>query len=369
MDDKNLVEEIKKELVDSSIKKIDEAIEKKLADIQSKMVFGKNTKDSEIEEKQKAVEYIKAKYFNDTLKLKTLSPNTSGYGQELVPTYLANEIIRVAGEYGVVRRLSRLWPMNLRQDIATMGSVIAQRKTPTGSAYVSTPTTGKAVSLVAETIASIIPFSAMYLKEPNFNIVSLLAELAGEAIAKKEDEWGLLGDTTGEGIFKNNSVPSVVLGTGKTHYSDITADNLLEAVSLLKGTARKNARWVMSWSVFNAIRGLKDTNGRYIVQAPSEGAPATIWNFPVEFSDVMPETSETNQADKYFIVLGDFRYMVLGQTKGLEMDISKEATINDGTNNIHLFQDDLVAVRFTEYIDIEIAEPSKAFVKIKTAAS
>lgn len=371
MEDKQvekIFDEIKEELTKRVMEKLNTEIDKKIADINAKMSIPQ--KNSLAEEQQKAIEYIKAKYLGDHTKTKVLSPGQSGAGGELVPTYLSSEILRLAGEYGVVRANARLWPIGGSQNIATVGEVYAQRTTLTGTVYATDPVTGTAVALSPEKITGIVAFSKSYLINPTIDVLSLLTSLAGEAISKKEDQWGLVGDANNEGILKGANVSEVVLPTGKTKYSDVTADDLLSAVSLLKGIARKRAKWAMSWSVFNALRGLKDEQGRYIVQEPVGNMPATIWGYPVLFSDVMPEVSESNQAGKPFIALGDFNYMILGQLQGLEMDISREATVKTGSSTfVSAFQDDLVLVKFTEFVDIKVSMPDKAFVRIKTASS
>lgn len=367
-ENKQVLQEIIADLKKGITGEVLSSVEKKLAEWKAKN--GLNTTSMK-EEGEKATEYIRAKFVGDFAKAKALSPATNNEGKELVPTYLASEIVRVADEVGVVRRNARKFPMaGLNVNYPTMSGVIAYRKTPNGEYTISEPGTAYAFSLAVEEVGSIVPFSNLMLENPTVNVVDALALLAGEAIAKIEDTWGLLGQTSGEGIFQNTNVSVYTLPSGKTSYANITADDLLSTLSLVKGSARKSLRWVMSWSVYNAIRGLKDTQGRYVVQEPSGGQPATIWNVPVEISDVMPETTESSQAGKKFIALANFNYMALGQEKGITMDISREATLKKADNSlIHLFQDNMSAVRFQEYIDIELAEASKAFAVIKTASS
>lgn len=63
--------------------------------------------------------------------------------------------------------------------------------------------------------------------------------------------------------------------------------------------------------------------------------------------------------------------MLFADKREYSLDISQEATITDtdGTTPINLFQQDMSAVRVLERIDIALAEPSKAFVVVKTAAA
>jgi HK97 family phage major capsid protein len=358
-----VIAELKKGVTDEVLS----AVEKKLADWRKISGMDKFSDD----EKQKAVEYIKAKTMGDYAKAKALSPGTTGEGKELIPTYLATEIVRVAGEYGVVARNSRKIPMKgINLKFPTIADVIFTRKSPNGSFTVSEPGTSNAFDFTLQEVGTIVPFSNEMLLDPNVNVIDALALLAGEGLAKGEDTWGLLGQASGEGIFQNTNVSGVVLATGKTHYSDVTADDLLSALALIKGRARRNLKWVMSWSVLLSLYGLKDSQGRYIVREPSGTAPATVWGVPVEISDVMPETSEPSQAGKKFIALANFDYVGQAQYGGMVVDISKEATIKkDASTTYNLFQDHMSAVKFVAYEDIKIAMADKAFAYIKTASS
>lgn len=181
------------------------------------------------------------------------------------------------------------------------------------------------------------------------------------------DTWGFQGLASGEGIFQNaNTLPSTM-----TTYAKVTLDDMLAALALLDDDAAANAKWYMSFSVFNALRKIKDTTGRYLIQDPTEGRPNTIWNIPVQFVRVLPRTTDGTQLSTKFMAVGDLSYMLFADKKEYSFDISREATIKDtdGTTTINLWQQDMSAVRIIENIDIQLAEADKAFAVVKTAAS
>lgn len=99
--------------------------------------------------------------------------------------------------------------------------------------------------------------------------------------------------------------------------------------------------------------------------------PATLWNFPVEFSSIMPKTTDGSQAGTKFLTLANFDYMMFGDRKQVTVEISKDATVTDtdGSTAINLFEQDMSAVRVIERVDIQLAEADKAFAVLKTAAS
>ncbi len=339
-----------------------------------KDIFGgdKNTKAEKAEQKQKAVDFLKAVYNRDTAQVKALSAGTNADGGFIVPTYISNEIIRLAPNFGKFRKSAFIFDMAGKQKVSipTASGVVAYRVAEKGKITSSQPTFGQ-VNLGLQKLATLIPLSNELLRSATLSVVDLLAKLSAEAIAKKEDEWGFLGLSSGEGIFQNASAQVVTMDSGDTTYAKINADYLLDVVSKLDEDALDGAKWYMSLSVFNALRKTKDSQNRYIVQEPAGGMPAMIWNIPVEFTSTMPKTSGSSQAGKAFVALANLNYAVVGDGKEYEIKISDEASVTDtdGTTNINLFEQDMSAVRVIERVDIQFAEASKALVMLKTAAS
>lgn len=337
-----------------------------------KEIFG-GTKSTEAREaKEATAEYIKAKFLGDSAKAKALSGAVAGEGGEFVPEYFSSEVIRLAPQYGVVRKYAKRVPMiGATQKAPTAGSVTAYRVGHGAKATSSKPTTGN-VTLTVEKVVAMIPVENELLKDANLGVVDLLTRLAAEGLTKKEDTWGLLGEGAGEGIFQDTDVPYFTMGSGMDTYAEATFDDLLEVMNKMDESALANAKWVMSFSVFNALRKIKAaTSGEYIMQPPSGGQPAMIWNIPVIFSSLMPKTSDVSQAGTKFLALANFDYMLLGDREQMSIEISRDATVTDtdGTTPINLFEQDMSAVKIIERIDIELAEATKAFAVCKTAAS
>jgi HK97 family phage major capsid protein len=133
-----------------------------------------------------------------------------------------------------------------------------------------------------------------------------------------------------------------------------------------------NAVIAGSWSLFNALRIIKDENKNYIYQNPGAGMPNTIWGLPYVKSTVFPKTTDVgSQANKPFMAIYDPRYLMIGDRRNITLEFSKEATVtsSDGETSINLFEQDMVAIKVTERIDIQLAEADKAFVRLETSAS
>lgn len=78
------------------------------------------------EMKEKAAEYIKAKFHGDHVQAKALSGGTATEGPELVPEYFSSEVVRIATKAGHVRRDGNNYPMPTDTvNVPTAGSVLS----------------------------------------------------------------------------------------------------------------------------------------------------------------------------------------------------------------------------------------------------
>jgi HK97 family phage major capsid protein len=384
---KPVVEEIKssvtesvKEQMTASMPAITEDVFKRLKEElpNRKDIFGGGDRQPEgqkndLEGKEKAAEYIKAVFGRDSAQVKALSEGTAADGGYLVPETFSSEIIRIAPNYGVVRRNARNYPVTgagYKTHLPTVGNVTVSRVNEKAKIPASQPTEGQ-TNITIKKIAGLVPMSNELLKDANVDTVNILTTLFAEAFAKYEDEWGFLGKAAGEGIFQNTSVPVVTMASTKDTYLEATEDDLLDLLGQLDESALSGAKWWMSWSVFNGFRKIEDTTGRKIIQAPTDGQPPSIWNIPIQFVRGMPKTTDGSQPGTKFLAVGDLNYMLFADKKEYELKISQEASITDvdGTTNINLFEQDMSAVRVIERIDIALAEAAKAFAVLKTAAS
>jgi len=345
-----------------------------------KDIFGgrdTDTKDAKLQKKLDAAEYLKALVGKDSAKTKALSAGVATSGSELVPTYVSDQIITVAQKYGLVRKYGRSWPMQgVNENVPTMSTVQAYRLAgDTAAVTASQPTTG-AVQLRAKTVGVIVPVSKVLLQNSTANVVDAITMLAGKAIAKLEDQWGLLGLAGGEGVFQTVGVQNVTLGSNKTKFSDITAESLLDMLDMIdENFLGESMRWAMSLSVLNNLRRLRAVVGSdkqgFLLQGVGGQVPSTLWDIPFDTTAVMPKNSDGSQAGKKFLALVDYDNLIHGDAMQYTMEISDQATItdSDGDTLINLFQQNMVALKVWGLIDIELSNADKAFCTLETSAS
>jgi HK97 family phage major capsid protein len=339
---------------------------------------GNTSEKAELKEKQdNAAEFLKAVIGRDSARKKALSSGTSSAGTELVPTYVSDQLIGIAQNYGLMRKHANKWPMKgINENIPTITSVQAYRLSTDTSAITATqPSTGN-IQLRAKTVGAIIPVSKVLLQNATVDVVDAIVALAAKAIAKLEDQWGLLGLAANEGVFQTTGVPVATLASGETTYNKVVATDLLDVEDLVdENFISDRMRWAMSRSVLNNLRRERSVVGSdpqgFLLPGYGVNTPPTLWDYPYDTTSVMPKNSDGSQAGTKFLALVDYENVIFGDAREYQIELSDQATITDvdGSTLINLFQQEMVALKVTEMIDIKLSNPTKAFGVLKTAAS
>jgi HK97 family phage major capsid protein len=372
-DTKQIVEDIKTSVAKTVTEEVLQNLDAKFAD--RKSVFGeeKDTNAELREQKEEAANALKKLAAGE---VKALTTGGSTSGAEVVPTVVSSDIVRVAQNVGLVRRYGRTWPMqSSKENVPTLGSVSAYRVNEGAKITSSQPTTGS-VALSSKTVGVIIPMSRKLLQNASIQVLDAITMLAGEAIALLEDKWAILGLGNGEGVFQHANVPGVTMATGDVTYAKATPEYLLDVIDKVDDNISDDRlRWVLSRSVLNSLRKQRAAVGSdkqgFLFQGFGSDLPPTMWNIPYSLHSMMPKTSGSSQADKKFAALVNFDNIIYGDEQKYTIELSEQATITDtdGTTLINLFEQNMVAVKVSGEIDIQIAEPTKSAAWLKTAAS
>lgn len=317
-------------------------------------------------------ELVKSVFVGDTKALTTTTDATAGY---LVDTELAGEIERLATEYGVARREMRLVQMSKHSmRIPISLTDISVFWTAEGAAKTSTQPSFREATLNLAKIAAIIPMTDEFIEDVEFDIFGYVAETAAEKIAEKEDLAFFLGDGTSgsggfTGLLASANVGEVVLSG--TTFASMDADDLLDMVDATPQGGLVNGKYYMHRTIRSIVRKLKDNEGAYIYQAPSQSGPATIWGYPVVEVEAFPAASDT-AVDTSFVLFGNLRKAawVGVKSSGMTMAVSNEATIRNVADDadLNLFEQDMTALRIVERIGFVEVLPL-ACTKLTTAAS
>lgn len=339
---------------------------------------GSDTERKELAEKKTAAaDFLKAMEKGDRAAVKALSAGSSSNGAELVPTYVSDQVITQAQNYGLVRKYAQKWPMQgVNENVPTFTTATAYRAgSDTAALSSSAPGTGS-VNLRAKTLAVVIPISRVLLQNATPRLVDVLTLIASRAIAKYEDEWALLGKASGEGVFQNASVPVTTMASTNTTYAKATAEDLLTVMdSVDENFISGSMRWAMSLSMLNNLRRLRSVVGTdkqgFLLENLGGNLPATLWDLPFDTTAVMPKNSDGSQNGQKFLALVDWSNVIHGDAMEYTMEMSDQATITDtdGSTAINLWQQNMVALKIWGLIDIQLANAAKAFGVLKTSAS
>lgn len=149
-----------------------------------------------------------------------------------------------------------------------------------------------------------------------FSVVDFVVNQMAEEIAlflEKE----LLHGTSGkvEGALSTSTTLTAASATA------ITADELIELQSKIPQAYQTNACWTMNPATFVAIKKLKDTNGRYLLQDDLTGAfPYRLLGKPVYLSDNMPAIAASAKS----VLYGDYTGLSCNMRENMQIQILRE---------------------------------------------
>jgi HK97 family phage major capsid protein len=308
---------------------------------------------------KKATEELKAfDHFMHT-GTQTTHDNYLEQGSYLIPELFQNEVNRYVFEAGIARREMRYLPFsgagNERWIPALSQSVVVEWVEEAGRKPITKPYIGR-VKQVLKKIAAIVPFTDEILEDSAIDLMSLTAQLIGEAIAIEEDRVFFQGDLGAgdsfNGIINSVGVATFQLGVGDL-VANLTADDLEQAIYEIPTPARAGSKWYMHPTVFSILRRIRvsavaagDAEGAYLIQSPVGGAPSTMWGYPIVLTDELPAAGDV-VADTPFMFFANLnRTSVYGDKGGLALKELDQATLTDANgDSINLAQNDMTAIR------------------------
>lgn len=313
--------------------------------------------DKELDYGEKVVKFFRALVSGET---KAISGGVDASGGFLVPEQFQAEVIRMADTYGIARRMCRRVPMKtdtVRFPKAATGVSVSW---PAEMALVtkSTPTFGQ-ITLQARKAMGVLDSSSELLEDANIDVIRYFQRAFAEALAAEEDNQ--LFNGTGvpfTGIFNHLDVNTVVMGVGKTAFSNVTADDLTDLIDAVTEAAETDAGFFFHKNILTHFRKLKDAQGQYIWNPPAAAAPGSIWGENYHRSTVLPNAAASG-INKKFIIYGSLKHVYFGDRRQMTIKLAREAGDR--------YDRDMVGLRVTQRIAIEVAMGS-ALAVLQTAA-
>ena len=209
-----------------------------------------------------------------------------------------------------------------------------------GSAISESNPTFDSILLSPKKIGFTVQIANELLSDAGFDIESVIAEQAGNAIGFKINDLATVGtgSTEVQGIV--GAAGSGVTG-GTTTF---TADQLIDLQFSLDGAARRlpGVGYMANTQTVGVMRKLKDDNNQYLYQV-NVSAPDNFAGFPIFENPAMSDTGTGNKS----VLFGHFpSYKIV--TTGLEVATSSDA----------YFANDVTAYRFTYRFDGNLTHAS-----------
>jgi HK97 family phage major capsid protein len=239
-----------------------------------------------------------------------------------VPVSFYDQVFGVARQVGPILNVADVITRSSGNDLripiytafSTAGSVAA------GSAISESNPTFDSLLLQPTKTGFIVPVANELLADAGFDIASVIAEQAGNAI----------------GTYINNTATTTLIGAAGSGVASgsatLQADALIDLAYSVDGAVRTaGAGYMAATSTLGAIRKLKDTAGNYLYQV-GVGQPDTFAGFAVYEN---PGMSAVGSGVKS-VLFGDYKALKLVST-GLDVATSSDA----------YFAQDVTGYRFT----------------------
>lgn len=151
----------------------------------------------------------------------------------------------------------------------------------------------------------------------SFSVVNFIVNQMAEEIAiflEKELLTGA-GSNAAQGAVHTTNVITAASATA------VTSDELITLQAQIKQAYQANACWTMNTATFTAIKKLKDSDGKYLLQNDlSEGFPYRLLGKPVYISDNMPAMVAGAKA----ILYGDYSGLSVNMRENISIEVLRE---------------------------------------------
>jgi len=256
-----------------------------------------------------------------------------------VPKSFFDEVFQVARLVGPMLETSQIISTTSGEQLTI--PTLTARSTATikgaGAAIDNSEPVFSSITLGAFKYSFLVPIANELITDAGFDISSLIAEQAGNAIGFKVNNDLTLGTGT---VEPNGIVPKAGAGiTGGTGVAGaFTADNLIDLAYSLDGAARRlpGVAYMANSASVGAIRKLKDTAGNYLYQV-GVGQPDTFAGYQIVENPAMASTGTAAKS----VLFGHLPSYKVRMAGGLQV----------ATSTDYAFNQDLTTFRVTMRVD------------------
>ncbi len=243
----------------------------------------------------------------------------------------------------------RIVPMpdgNFRQSKGATGVTASYRGEGDDIAIVQ-PTLSE-LNMSAKLLSAVVPVTNQLIRYSLGSASDFARNDLSSAMSIKMDTAAYLGTGAGDeptGVMLAAGITSVAAAAGGSPTAAVVDGearkllNVLTRYPLLGG----GAAWRMSVRTYGYLSDMRDGNGNKIYP---ELVNKSWKGYPVEIAGTFPENLGGG-TDETYLALISFPWILVGESKGLELAISDEASIGPAASAVSMFSTDQTAIRAT----------------------
>ena len=305
--------------LEKTVKDIDASIERmqRARDIQLNVVSDSKKAEAKKEElEERAFEA----YIRNTLEARADENLTFGDNGAVVPTTIANKIIKKVHEISPLYNLATVYSTKGTLEIPYYPADAKDIQMAYSDEFTELESTaGKfgSISLKGFLAGALAKISKTLINNSQFDIVNHVIDIMSENIALWLEGQLINGtENKADGMLKG--ITETVKAAAATA---ITADELIDLQESVKDVYQNKAVWIMSRNTRRAIRKLKDNEGRYILNPDATSKWGyTLFGKPVYVSENMADMA----AGATPIVYGDMSGLAVKMTENMEIQVLRE---------------------------------------------
>jgi HK97 family phage major capsid protein len=322
--------------------------------------------------------------------VRTLSPQVEGTnsaGGYLVPPEFYADVLFLLNQYGFARKYCAQIQMQSNVlNVSTLTGTPSVNWVSEDTAITASKGTFGRLVLTAQKLAAIYPISNELLMDANVDVYNTILRIFVEVFGQQEDMQVFNG--TGSpftGILQTTGTTLTYLGasstSGKTHFPDITLDDLINLVQSIGPAQQRGACLFVEQNTLTDLLKKKDSSSRYLWDLATSNDPningangfnATNLQFHGYPVVSLPNGvlingySAATAPSTPFALFGNLQTAGcwLGTRGGMELRISYDAT----ADSVNAFTNDLQLLRMTERIAFGVGQPGYLAV-LSTSAS
>ena len=262
-----------------------------------------------------------------------------------LPAEVSQEILQKTQEASAIMQLARQIELPGRgvEIPVILSDPSAEWVSETGAKPVSNPGLTKK-TMTAYKLAVIVPFSKEFVRDSKRLYDELVKRLPA-ALGKKFDSTVFHGSAPGSNFDTFAGCTAQNIGGTNTYDGLVAADvDIAEHDGILNG-------YVISPKARGVLLSAKDGDSRPLfINSVAEGAIPVILGAKTLQSKAAYKAGTGESVPNVVGAAGDWTQALYGTVEGVEIEISKEASLtytdeNDQTQTINLFQQNMIAVR------------------------